>query len=73
MLLMCICVHVCIQGVLNFMVGGRGDEGTEQDVKDILQHSGLMSRLDLRPHQLLSKVCVSDKILNFDMLVPAHS
>ena len=33
-----------IQGVLNFMVGGRGEQGTEEEVKHILQHSNLMSR-----------------------------
>ena len=33
-----------IQGVLNFMVGGQGEQGTEQEVRHILQHSNLMSR-----------------------------
>ena len=39
-----VCVCMLIQGVLNFMVGGRGEQGTEEEVKHILQHSNLMSR-----------------------------
>ena len=33
-----------IQGVLNFMVGGQGEQGAEQEVRHVLQHSNLMSR-----------------------------
>ena len=51
----CVCACVCvywfmgcvqpIQGVLNFMVGGgQGEQGTEQEVRHILEHSNLMSR-----------------------------
>ena len=47
----CVCVYWfmgCvqpIQGVLNFMVGGgQGEQGTEQEVRHILEHSNLMSR-----------------------------